>query len=233
MEEHYLSKRLYREKTVGEITRKIKLLGVSTKLEVYDFLNIRFVGMILLFFLFLFVSKFGFLLAPVVSFLYYRGITYFLLDKRIKERQISLEREALSFFEILTLSLETGRNLSEALTVTTRSCQGELVDEFREVMREVGYGKSLTEALEDMQQNIPSDTINNIILSLTQANLYGSSIIRSLYSQIDYLREKRKLEVKAEISKVPIKISILSVFFFVPLVLIIILAPVLLGYIGG
>ena len=62
--------------------------------------------------------------------------------------------------------------------------------------------------------------------------LYGSSIIRSLYNQLDYLREKRKLEVKAEISKVPIKISIISVFFFVPLVLIIILGPVLLSYIN-
>ena len=45
--------------------------------------------------------------------------------------------------------------------------------------------------------------------------------------------EKRKLEVKAEISKVPIKISVISVFFFVPLVLLIILAPVLIGYLGG
>ena len=155
------------------------------------------------------------------------------MDKRIRDRQIILETEALSFFEILTLSLETGRNLSEALNVTVSSSNGELASQFREVLRETSYGKSLTEALEDMQSSIPSDTINNIILSLTQANLYGSSIIHSLYSQLDYLREKRKLEIKALISKVPIKISIISVFFFVPLVLIIILAPVLLEYISG
>ena len=86
--------------------------------------------------------------------------------------------------------------------------------------------------MEGMHKMIPSDTINNIILSLTQANIYGSSIISSLYNQLDYLREKRKLEVKAEISKIPIKISIISVFFFVPLVLIIILGPVLLKYLG-
>ena len=117
--------------------------------------------------------------------------------------------------------------------MTVSSSNGELASQFREVLRETSYGKSLTEALEDMQSSIPSDTINNIILSLTQANLYGSSIIHSLYSQLDYLREKRKLEIKALISKVPIKISIISVFFFVPLVLIIILAPVLLEYISG
>lgn len=233
MDGHYISSKLYRKKTIEEVNKKINLLGVSTKMDVYLFLNLRFMGSILLFLLVLIFNRFGYILAPVVAFGFYFLFTYFMLDKKIKDRQVTLEREALSFFEILTLSLETGRNLHEALSVTITSCYGELVLEFQEVMREVKYGKSLTEALEDMQKAIPSDTINNIILSLTQANLYGSSIIKSLYNQIDYLREKRKLEVKAEISKVPIKISIISVFFFVPLVLLIILAPVLLNYVVG
>jgi len=232
MEEHYISRKLYSKKSVKEVDKKIKLLGVSTKLDCYLFLNVRFFGMILVFFLLLYFSDFGYIFGPVGAFIYYKGISYMLLDNRIKERQKQLEMEALNFFEILTLSLETGRNLQEALNVTITSCEGELVNEFREVLREVKYGKSLTEALNDMQYNIPSDTINNIVLSLTQANLYGSSIIKSLYNQLDYLREKRKLEVKAEISKIPIKISIISVFFFVPLILIIILGPVLLSYLN-
>lgn len=232
MKDHYISKRLYRKKQVKEIDKKIKLLGITTKMDCYLFLNIRFFGMTLLFLLTLLLNKFGFLLAPITAFIYYKAITYLTLDKRIKERQINLEMEALNFFETLTLSLETGRNLQEALNVTLESCKGDLVNEFNEVLREVKYGKSLTEALNDMQDNIPSDTINNIILSLTQANLYGSSIIKSLYNQLDYLREKRKQEVKAEIAKIPIKISIISVFFFVPLILLIILAPVLLGYLN-
>lgn len=231
-ESHYLAKKIYRKKSREEISKKIKLLGVSTKLETYAFLNIRLLGAIVIFLVLFFISNIGYILAPIATLLYYKGITYFLLEQKIHLRQLNLEREALNFFEILTLSLETGRNLQEALNITTTSCEGELVNEFKHVMYEVNFGKSLTEALEEMQENIPSEAINNIILSLTQANLYGSSIIRSLYNQIDYMREKRKLEVKAEISKVPIKISIISVFFFVPLVLILILAPVLLEYIG-
>ena len=97
---------------------------------------------------------------------------------------------------------------------------------------ETKFGKSLTESLVDMQKNIPSDNINNIILALTQANIYGSSIIETMYNQIDYLREKRKMEVKSAISKVPTKISIVSVFFFIPLILLIILGPVIVKYIG-
>ena len=193
MEEHYISRKLYSKKQVREIDKKIKLLGLSTKMDVYEFLNLRFFGMIILFLVVLYFNEFGFLLGPIIGLVYYKGITYLALDNRIKERQKRLEMESLNFFEILTLSLETGRNLQEALNVTLSSCEGELVNEFREVLREVRYGKSLTEAMNDMQECIPSDTINNIILSLTQANLYGSSIINSLYNQIDYLREKKKL----------------------------------------
>ena len=103
-------------------------------------------------------------------------------------------------------------------------------DEFKEAVREVSFGKSLNEALTDMQLRIPSENVNNIVLSLTQANLYGNSIIDNLYNQIDYLREKRKLEVKGRISKVPVYISVISVFFFIPLLLMIVLGPVLLSF---
>ena len=233
MDKSYISRKIYSKNSIKEIDKKIKLLGVSATIDTYSFLNIRLFGTIFIFILILFVSRFGYVLAPFLSFVYYKLITYILLDNKINQRRIKLEREAMHFFEVLTLSLETGRNLQEAIDVTVESSSGELNDEFKEVLREVKFGKSLTEAMEDMQENIPSDTIRNIILSLTQADLYGSSIIKSLYNQIDYLREKRRMEVKGEISKIPIKISIISVFFFIPLVLIIILGPVVLQYIGG
>ena len=232
MNKNYISRKIYSRSSIKESLKKIKLLGVSSKMNVYTFLNTRLFGAIILFFFVLFISKFGYVLAPFLAFLYYKFITYILIDKKIEQRRIRLEREAMHFFEILTLSLETGRNLQEAIQVTTSSSEGELNDEFKEVLREVQFGKSLTEAMEDMQEKIPSDIIKNIILSLTQADLYGSSIIESLYNQVDYLREKRRMEVKGEISKIPIKISIISVFFFIPLVLIIILVPVLLQYIS-
>jgi len=232
-EEHYIEKKLYSKKNIQDIEKKINLLGVSTKLTVFKFLNLRLIGSIIIFIITLYLSNFGYILAPILSIAYYLGITYILIDEKIKIRSKKIESEALTFFEILTLSLETGRNLMDALEITINSSNdGELVKQFKEVLKSVNYGKSLTEALESMHKNIPSDTINNIILSLTQANIYGSSIIKSLYNQLDYLREKRKLEVKAEISKIPIKISIISVFFFVPLVLIIILGPVLLNYLN-
>lgn len=227
-----LAKRIYPKKVVDKVDKKIKLLGISTKLDAITFLNLRLLTSALVFFLILYLFSYGYILAPAITLVYYYMFGKILIDDKIKLRTQKLESDAMHFFEVLTLSLETGRNLEETLNITTSSIDNELSDEFKEAIREAKFGKSLTEALEDMQENIPSETINNIILALTQADMFGNSIINTLYNQIDYLREKRKLEVKAEISKVPIKISIISVLFFVPLILLIILAPVLLSYIS-
>jgi len=81
-----------------------------------------------------------------------------------------------------------------------------------------------------MKKRIPSETINNTILNITQSNIFGNSIIDSLYNQIDFLREKQILDVKAEIAKLPTKISAISVVFFIPIILLIVLAPVVIEY---
>ena len=80
-----------------------------------------------------------------------------------------------------------------------------------------------------MKKRMPSDTINNVILNITQSNMFGNSIIDTLYRQVDFLRDKKVLEVKSVIAKMPIKISVTSVLFFVPIIILLILTPVILN----
>jgi len=223
-------RKLYNKKYVDKIVMKNKLLGINNKMDIYDMIVVRLITSILLFIIVLYTVKYGYLFAPLGTILYYYLFSRTMLEDKINKRMRELENEAMHFFEVLTLSLETGRNLNSAIEVTTNNVSGKLTDEFKEAIREVKFGKSLTEALTDMQMRIPSESINNIVLALTQANLYGNSIIDNLYMQIDYLREKRKMEVKGRISKVPVLISVISVLFFIPLLLILILGPILLGY---
>ena len=225
-------RRIYSDTYIKKLEKKIKLLGFNVKIDVYDMVVSRFIISILVFILSLYIFEFGYIMAPILTVIYYYLYEYVKLDNKINLRMTKLENEAMHFFEVLTLSLETGRNLVDAIEVTTSNVSSVLSLEFKESLREVELGKSLTEALNDMQYRIPSENVNNIILSLTEANLYGNSIIKNLYDQIDYLREKRKMEVKGIISKVPVKISVISVLFFIPLLLLIILGPILLEYIG-
>ena len=223
---------LYSKKSINEIQDKINLMGLTDKYNPISILNLRIFTSLIIFFMVLYIIDFGYIFAPIITFLYFIFFKKLFLDTKIRQREIELEQESIHFFEVLTLSLETGRNLESALTITTSNIDSEISSEFREALRGIKYGKSLTECLQNMQKYIPSEAINNIIISLTHANIYGNSIIDTLNTQIDYIREKRVLETKAEISKVPIKISVISVLFFVPLILLIILAPVLLTYIN-
>ena len=79
---------------------------------------------------------------------------------------------------------------------------------------------------------MPSETINNIILNITQTDVFGNSILETMYNQVDFLREKQILEIKGQINKIPNKVSIVSVIFVVPLILVLILGPFVINFLG-
>ena len=225
--------KIYPKRTIKRVDAKIKLLGVNNHYNLFVILNFRILISLILFAVILLTSSIGYILAPVVAILFYYLSEKIILDYPIKKRAKRLEKEALFFFEILLLTLESGRNLKHALDLASMNIDSELSLEFRKTLAEIKLGKSLNEALNDMKKRIPSEAINNAILNMVESNMFGNSIKDSMVNQIDFLREKQMLEVKSEINKLPTNVSIISVVFFVPIMLLIILAPVILDYLLG
>ena len=232
MKSHGISKNIYSKYSLNDIENRLRLLGKDNKDDVLKFLNIRLITSILLFFVILYFVDWGYVLGPVVVALYYTFLPNITIDRKIKKRKEKLESEAMYFFEILVLSLESGNNLYNAIKVTSDNIDSELSFEFKKMMIDINYGKSFDEAITNMKDRIPSDTINNILLNIRESNMFGNSIIGTLNNQLDYLRESKILETKAYISKIPLKISVISVVFFVPLLLLLILGPVLIEFLS-
>lgn len=224
--------KIYSKETIDKYQKKINLLGYKNSYDASIFLNIRLISSILIFFVLLYVLKLGYIIAPVVTFLYFIILPKLVIDRKLDKRSDKLNNEAMYFFEVLTLSLETGRNLKTALEITSSNIDSELSDEFKRMLEEVKYGKGLSEALDDLKLRIPSETINNIILNISQSNIFGNSIIETMYNQIDYIRDKQIMLTKAKINKIPLKVSVISVIFFIPLLLLLILSPVIIDYFG-
>ena len=225
--------RIYPKRTLARIEAKVKLLGEKNYASPIVLLNIRVFISLVIFVVILLISNIGYILAPVLAILFYYLSEKILLDYPIKRRAKTLEKEALFFFEVLLLTLESGRNLTHAINMTASNIDSQLSLEFKKTLTEVRFGKSINEALTDMKSRIPSETINNAILNMIESNMFGNSIVDSMANQIDYLRQKQMLDIKAEINKLPTKVSILSVIFFVPIMILIILAPVLIDYLIG
>lgn len=226
------SNKIYTKKSIEKMQKKIDLLGYKKTYPATVFLNIRLITSVFIFFMILYLSKWGYILAPIITFLWYILLPVVYVDEKIEKRKQTLDDDALYFFEVLTLAIESGHNLQTAIEITSSNIDSELSFEFRKSLQDVKYGKSLNDALEDLKKRIPSDTINNIILNISQSNIFGNSIIETMYNQIDYISEKKVLDAKARISKIPIKISVISVIFFIPLLMLLVLGPVILNYIG-
>lgn len=224
-----LVRKIYREEDTKKIKQKIELLGNTVKFDAIDFINIRLISSLIVFFVILYITDVGYFFAPFFTIIYYYLYQIVLLEIPIKRRTRKLDHEALYFFEILTLTLESGRNLEDAIKIAVENVDSSLSLEFKKTLDEIKYGKTLMEALNDTKKRIPSETINNIILNITQTSVFGNSIIETLYNQIEFLRDKQILDIKGQINKIPNKVSIVSVLFVVPLILLLILGPFLIS----
>lgn len=230
MKDRSLVRKIYTEKSIQKIETKIDLLGIHCKYNAVDLLNYRLLIGLALFLILLIFNKHGYILAPIGVVLFHYLSEYFVLDLPIKRRTYKLEKEAVFFFEVLSLTLESGRNLVTGLEMTSNNIKSELSEEFQASLQEMKLGKSFPESLNAMKKRIPSDTINNAILNIVESSIFGNNIEESLNNQLDFLRDKRLMEVKSAIGKLPTKISIISVIFFIPIILLVILAPVIVSY---
>ena len=217
-------RKIYSDNLINKLETKIKMSGKN--MNAMNFQNLRVVTTIIMFFLALYGTNLGYVFGPLAAIIWYFLYDYLFLEISIKKRGEKLNREALDFFEILTLNFEN------SLEIAVSNVDSELSNEFKKALVEVKLGRSLMEALENMKERIPSETINNIILNITQTDVFGNSILDTMYNQIEFLRDKEILEIKGQINKIPNKISIISVLFILPLILLIILGPYLIKFIG-
>ena len=199
------------------IEKKLKLIG-SNKTSL--FLYTRLITTLLVYILCMFTLDFGYIFGIIIAIIWY-NLFILVVELKIKDRADRLEEDALEFFEIFTLSLESGKNIESALESTTGSIKTELSKEFKQTLYEIKFGKNVSDALIDMRYRIPSDLINNIILNIVESNKFGNGILTTMYDQIEYLREKRVLSIREKINKIPNR-----------LIMILILGPYLIELIG-
>lgn len=228
-----LTRKLFRRDYINKVEEKIEYLAEDAKMNANTFTTIHFFTTPIIFISILYLTDLGYIFAPLGSALYYFLFSLIILDLPLKRRIKRLDRDALRFFEILTLTLESGRNLESSLEVTCFNVESELSNEFKKTLFEMKFGNSLLDSLENMKRRIPSEAVNNIILNITQTDIFGSSILETMYNQVEFLRDKQILSVKEQINKIPNKISIISVIFIVPLILLMILGPIGIDFIIG
>ncbi len=209
---------------------KQKLIYANLKQTPEHYVLMKILSCLLLFWAgVLLFSLFWALIAALIFYIIY---DYLVLEYLIKKRINQLDEQAQYFLEVLILALETGSSIEKAISLAISEDDSDLAQQFEQVLLEIKLGHSLPEALTNMQKRIPSESIDNILLSISDTSSLGVSLIASLQEQLSFLQRKNFLQKKEAINKIPVKVSIVSVLLILPIIFLLILSPLILNFLG-
>ena len=213
----------FRKKT----SEMLEMGGFDEAVSAADFLSVRLLmGVLgLLFTALLFYGGQG-LMGILILFLFLiypptwlRGV--------IRRRQLSILKALPNLLDLLTLSVEAGKNFLTALRdILEKRPPDPLGEEFLRALREIQLGTSRREALKGMSSRVRQAELSSVVDSIVQADELGISIGQILKVQGDQLRTKRFARAEKLANEAPVKILFPVVVFIFPSVFLILLGPI-------
>lgn len=150
------------------------------------------------------------------------------LHAKVKNRKMSMQREApylLSIFAILT---DAGLNILQAIDEATRNLNGELASEFRKALEEVSLGISYSESFESLAKKCDIEEISYFVSALVQGLEKGNSGLSKVIRE--HARDswsKRKARSKELAEKASMKLFMPLLLFVLPSLVIFLLGPMI------
>ena len=215
-----MNNRVFSDRHLNKINQKLLLLG-SNDNRALPYLTLKTVLIFIPCVAVMFVSIYGLILAPFIFIFLYFYTDYIVIYREIRKRKIKLEKDGVLFFKVLYFNYINNRNLKVALKITTNNINNDLSKEFKKALDETNLGKSLYDALNDLEKRIPSNNINAIITNINEAILLGNDSEELLKKQIYYLELNEINFQDKMISKIPIKVAIAFIFIILPILLVI------------
>ena len=160
----------------------------------------------------------------------------FWLSSQARSRRKAMARGLPDSMDLLTICVEAGLGLDAAFHRVSEKQRGPLVDEMRQMLREIGLGKSRREGLLDLADRTDLDEVRTFANAVIQADQLGTSLAQVLRVQSERLRVRRRQMAEQEARKAPVKMVFPLVFCFMPALFIFIIGPIvvnLIGYLSG
>jgi len=180
-----------------------------------------------------------FLLLTGASFLFWvpfgLGVFgYFIPDQEInseiKKRREQVQTEMAFSLDRLALLLKAGIALQEAIGVLTEAPGGPFIAALRRVARRIGAGgvRSIDEALEDFEADLPDDPEVQQFVSRLRAGLSGTPVADSLKLQAERLRSALNAKLLKRGLQTVLVITTVGAAFMLPALGLLILGPPLI-----
>ncbi|MCA9008288.1 MAG: type II secretion system F family protein [Planctomycetaceae bacterium] len=127
---------------------------------------------------------------------------------RKADRRIELIQRRLPFgIDLISLMMRAGAGFRDALaTVVSESGRHPFADEFYRVLSDVSHGKTLHEALSDLDQRLRSDDVREMVFAIKKSEELGTPLAEIFSNLADQMRLRKSQWAEAAAGKAQIKI---------------------------
>lgn len=164
------------------------------------------------------------------------GVGYMLpkywVTKRQQKRQEEIEQGFPDSLDMMLTCVEAGQSMDQAIIRVAREIQASypaLAEEYEIVSHQMKAGRDKPSVLSDMAERCGVQDISSFVTVLIQSQSFGTSIADALRVYASEMRDKRVMRAEEKANKLPTKMTLSTMMFTVPPLLIILVGPSVLG----
>jgi tight adherence protein C len=157
---------------------------------------------------------------------------YYLPQYWVQRRAQTRTQEIISGFpdalDLMLVCVEAGQSLDQSINRVakeTRAGYPALADEFEIVAHEVKAGKERVQVLKDMSDRVGIPDVSSFVTTLVQSATFGTSIAEALRVYSAEMRDKRVMRAEEKANVLPTKLTLGTMMFTVPPLMIILIGP--------
>jgi tight adherence protein C len=151
------------------------------------------------------------------------------VGRRTRLRQKAIQNGLPDALDLLTICVEAGSGLDQAIVKTSEELQiahPVLADELRFVTTEMRAGKPRLEAFKNLAQRTGVDEVRTLVAMLTQTDRFGTSIGQALRTHAETSRTKRRQRAEERAAKVSVKLVFPLALCLFPALYVVCFGPV-------
>ncbi len=164
------------------------------------------------------------------------GIGYYLpkywITKRVEARREQITRGFPDALDMMLVCVEAGQSMDQCIVRVARELRASypaLAEEFEVVAYEMKAGKDKVGVLNDMGERCGVQDVSSFVTVLVQSAAFGTSISDALRVYAEEMRDKRVMRAEEAANKLPTKMTLATMMLTVPPLLIILVAPSVMG----
>lgn len=161
----------------------------------------------------------------------YYGPKYW-VQKRVAARQDEILAGFPDALDLLLVCVEAGQSLDQSIIRVAeeiKSSYPDLAEELAMVAHEIKAGKDKTSVLKEMADRCDVPDIASFVTVLIQSQTFGTSIADALRVYASEMRDKRVMRAEEKANVLPTKLTVGTMMFCVPPLLIILIGPSIHG----